>query len=364
MPKVAVLGDSRGLLSRTLVGYDLQQVSLPSRGLRNRPIDVAIALCRPRSVWQAEFVKRGIKRSGSKVSLTIIDNVEYLGYCSDPDNGIRTIAIQNGLRLPDTEWRYAIERFRSMKKCNQFQHDVYVAWGDWDAERYLDLGGSAREIISAGSLADALHRVESDAVSESHLIGALEMRNPRHLFFDLLPYPPRNPQIMSAYADNIRVLYSHLERFCRTEATQPLFVLNSTHELAPQLQLLDSLYPSTKKTHYDALNTLASYDGVASCHVVVGVLSSLLVEVLGRGRKILAFNPSGNADLDFPIEGIWTLSDGRYEAFAERLRIVIEMSASEWKNEVGVASRKLIAYNPEAPTEVVIRKLVDDLVTR
>ena len=52
------------------------------------------------------------------------------------------------------------------------------------------------------------------------------------------------------------------------------------------------------------------------------------------------------------------------EAFAERLRIIIEMSSSEWKNEVGVASRKLIAFKPEAPTEVMIRKLVDDLVTR
>ena len=363
MPKVAVLGDSRGLLSRTLVGYDLQQVSLPSRGLRNRPMDGAIALCRPRAEWQAEFVKRGIKRSGSNVLLSLIDNVEYLGYCSDPDNGIRTIAIQNGLRLP-WGWAPSIGKFHAMKKRNQFQHDIYVAWGDWDAERYLDLGGSAREMIRAGSLADAVHRAETKSIPENHLIGVLEMRNPRHVFFDLLPDPPRNTLNMSAWADNIRVLYSHLERFCRTEATQPLFVLNPMHEQASQIQLLDSLYSGPKKTHYDALNALASYDGVASCHVVVGVLSSLLVEVLGRGRKILAFNPSGNADLDFPVEGIWTLSDGRYEAFAERLRIIIEMSASEWKNEVRVVSRKLIAYNPEAPTEVVIRKLVDDLVTR
>ena len=333
-------------------------------GLTKRPIDAAFAICRPRAEWQAEYVKRQIKRSRSKVTLTMIDNVEYLGYCSDPENNIRTIAIQNGVRLPETEWEYSIERFRSMRKGNQFQHDIYVAWGDWDAERYLRLGGSAREIISAGSLADSIHRAKSASIPERHLIGALEMRNPRHLFYDVRPFPPRNPQTMSSFADNIRTLYSHLERFCRTGSIQPLFVLNTGHELTPQLRLLDGLYQGRKDIHYQPSNTLASYDGVASCHVVVGVVSSMLVEMLGRGRKILAFNPSGNDDLDFPVEGIWTLTDGRYEAFTERLRMIVEMSASEWKNEVGAVSRNLVAYDPRLATDVVIRRLVDDLTGR
>jgi hypothetical protein len=96
----------------------------------------------------------------------------------------------------------------------------------------------------------------------------------------------------------------------------------------------------------------------------VGVLSSLLVEVFGRGRKILAFNPSGSTDLDFPIDGIWTLSDGRYEAFSERLRNIIEMSSSSWESEVGAAPRKLVAYDSQAPTDRIVQNLVDDLMSR
>lgn len=364
MSKVAVLGDDRGLISRVFHGHELRQVSLPRWGIKNHPVDLLAALCRPRAEWQAEFVRRQIKRSSGKIILTLIDNVEYLGYCSDPNYGIRTIAIQNGLRLPDSEWRYSIDRFRSIRKRNEFQHDIYLAWGEWDAERYLRLGGSARQVISVGSLPDALHRAKPNSALQNHLIGALEIREPGGLFFDVLPFPPRNPQIMSAYANNIRILYSYLERYCKTEAIEPLFVLNSTHELAPQLDLLTDLYPSARKIHHDLPNTLASYDGAASCHVVVGVLSSLLVEVFGRGRKILAFNPSGNEDLNFPIDGIWSLNDGRYEAFAERLRVILEMSPSAWESHVGVASKRLIAYDPHAPTDAVIRKLVSDLMMR
>lgn len=361
--RVAVFGDDRGVLQKVLNGYEICTIGLTRNLLDLNIIDLLCSVVKPRPFWQAEYVRRQFHRTESSVMVSLIDNTEFFGYCSDLVGQKRTIAIQNGLRLPDYEWEYSIERFRRLLQPDGYQHDIYVAWGDWDAERYVRLGGTAREIVVAGSLMDSIHRKNSLPRPGSSLIGVLEMRNPEGLFFNRARFPGQNEQTMTSYSKSIAVLYQYLKRFCDSNSIRPLVILNSTHELGSQLGLLSHVYSGPKDLHYDFGNTLGSYDAIDSCHVVVGVLSSLLVEAFGRSRRVLAFNPSGNPDINFPIDGIWSLTDDSYDAFEERLSSIMNMSTDEWNRFTGTLPQHLVAYNPSRPTDLVIRELVDGLST-
>jgi surface carbohydrate biosynthesis protein len=356
--KVAVFGESRGFFEEMFCDVELKQISLPTNWRSANQIDLLRALSRPRSTWQSEYVRQQFLRTGSNVLISLIDNTEFYGYCANSKTGRRTIAIQNGVRLPESEWLYSIRRFRKLKPRPEFQHDIYVAWGSWDAERYLNLGGSARQLVVAGSLADALHRRRKGSSAEDIAVGVLEMRSPHGMFRDVPDFPDGNPEIMASYAQSIRILYRHIERFSKESGIQPHFILNSTHNLDEQLIHLNQLFSSNPIYHHSSSDTLASYDVMARCRVTLGVLSSLLVEAFGRGKRILALNPSGNRDLDFPIQGVWTLQDPRYEAFKERLMMIIEMSDDEWRTTAGRAPHSLIAYDPKNPTDFVVKNLV------
>ncbi len=360
--RVAVFGEDRGFFEELLCDYELKRFSLPTRLKSVRISDALHTLSKPRSLWQSEYVQRQFERTNCRLLVSTVDNAEYFGYCSNLETGRRTIAIQNGLRLPETEWLYSISRFQNLKPRPEFQHDIYIAWGSWDADRYLGLGGSARQMIVAGSLADALHRKRVGQFSTEYEIGVLELRSPHGLFDNVLPFPERNPQVMRNYSESIRVLFKHLERFRVESGIRPHFILNSTHDLTDQLKLLDQLYSGSFSYSYSPFDTLASYDGIMRSEVVVGVLSSLLVEAFGRGKKILALNPSGSKDLNFPIQGLWTLQDNRYEAFKERLQIILHMSEDDWTRSIGDAPFSLVAYDSKNPTDIVLKDLVKSLV--
>ena len=360
MSRVAVFGDDRGLLRQVLGGYEIHPISLSQNPFKLNIIDAMCAVTKPRPVWQAEYIRRQFVRTKSSVLISLIDNTEFFGYCSDLGRNRRTIAVQNGVRLPEYEWEYSIDRYRRLSLTNEYQHDIYVAWGGWDAERYFRLGGTARELVVAGSLVDSIHRKNSIPRPETSLLGVLEMRNPQGLFFNRAKFPGRNEHTMTSYSKSISILYRYLERFCLSNSIKPLMILNSTHELGPQLGLLDRLYLGPKDVHYGFGNTLGSYDAIDSCHVVVGVLSSLLVEAFGRSRRILAFNPSGNPDVNFPVDGIWSLTESSYGAFEERLSLIMSMSNSEWGRLTGKFPQQLVAYDPSKPTDLVVRELVEN----
>ena len=68
--------------------------------------------------------------------------------------------------------------------------------------------------------------------------------------------------------------------------------------------------------------------------VVVGAASSLLREMFGLGRKVLACNLSVDPCNDFLLDGVWSLRALDYEEFAIRLKYLIDMSEESYSTEL------------------------------
>jgi len=106
----------------------------------------------------------------------------------------------------------------------------------------------------------------------------------------------------------------------------------------------------------------ATYKATDESFVSLGVHTSVLWEVFGRGGRILACNFTGDTVFKFPIPGPWYLENGSYEDFATRLDSLRAFSDAEYLNACGDLPTYLISYDPTKPTTQVISDTVSSFV--
>jgi len=106
----------------------------------------------------------------------------------------------------------------------------------------------------------------------------------------------------------------------------------------------------------------ATYKATDESFVSLGVHTSVLWEVFGRGGRILACNFTGDTVFKFPIPGPWYLENGSYDEFATRLDSLRAFSDAEYLNACGDLPTYLISYDPTKPTTQAISDTVSSFV--
>ncbi len=91
-------------------------------------------------------------------------------------------------------------------------------------------------------------------------------------------------------------------------------------------------------------NNRSTYNLCDRSVISVGDLTTSLIESFGRGNKIIACNPSNLPQLDFPINGIWTLSKYDCDSIMALLQFFFSMDNNEWA-EVSSNARDSLIHN-------------------
>ena len=300
---------------------------------------------------QGEYVRLKAKSVGGTLLVTPIDNYDFLGRISTGNNGIRTIAIQNGNRTA-----YDWNRVASSLARDEPLHDVFLCWGHNDVKNLDDLGIRATSVIPIGSLKDSLHRARGHSADQSREISAVFIKSPLvtgrttlGAEIEILPFLK-----LLRYLDK----YSSM-RGVRIRYVPPCDSNAGYEEVNSFLcKNLSSNFELSER-HRD---WTTSYDEVMSSHVVVGGHSSMLVEAFGRGKRILSVNMSQFAWRDFPVSGVWSLRLPGFDEFAERLDLIRNMSESMWKQQVAGLPSWLVAYDTNNPTHVVVNRTIRKLL--
>lgn len=337
---------------RDLLGETADDIEL-SRGLRHvHALDALGAAWMPGEQGrQASYVERRARRLGGRVLVTQIDNYDFFGWLSTALPGTRVVAIQNGVRLA-----HELATLRSTisggdARLHGLLHDVFLCWGRSDADRLARAGLTARHILPIGSLRDALHRRDGSRAAPTAEL-AVALIKPK-------TFARTNDAYRRNQSSSRLALLGHLARYCRATRLTPSMVLvpGSADSLEAQRVLVDRYYAGPWISSVTA-DRGSSYDAVMTASVALGDQSSLLVEALGRGRRILSVNMTDDPSLDFPVPGPWSLKKPTYEEFAERMTWIRTMSDAEWSSVVGDVPKYLVNYNPEYPTHVFIKDLV------
>lgn len=337
---------------RDLLGKEAAEISI-SRGWRALSAwDALVATIRPGSLGrQATYVRRRATALGHRVLVTQIDNYDFLAALASALVSTRIVAIQNGVRLDHELDTLRASLRGAADRSGRLLHDVFLCWGQSDVDRLAHFGLAARSALPIGSLRDSLHRAApARPPSQSEL--AVVLIKPK-------TFAPTTDTYRRNQGASRAAVLAYLSRYAHGADITPAMVLvpGPQSRLEVQRSLVERHYSGPWSTMTSG-DRLSSYDGVMGARVTLGDQSSLLVEALGRGRRILSVNMTDDPSLDFPVAGPWAMKKPSYEEFAERLTWIREMSDADWAAVIGSVPRYLVNYNPEYPTHVFIKDLI------
>ena len=261
------------------------------------------------------------------------------------------LVVQHGMRQIEDE-KLVIER-----KSNV----IFLSWGELQKDEY-EKGLNARypnsshnrrptEIVPIGSIRDSMYRAVRGEVKVKRnqicLISqfkgldghGLTMPRERQINLD------RTAEFTNQYAiendlDVLVALYS-----------------DSPESLQKEKDWYRSKFGDRCRFNDPAVD-FATYFATDESIVSIGVHTSVLWEVFGRGGRILACNFTGDKIFSFPIPGPWYLHQGTYLDFSSRLTALLTMSDAEYQRECGDRPRYLISYDSNNPTHQVIGRLL------
>ena len=94
------------------------------------------------------------------------------------------------------------------------------------------------------------------------------------------------------------------------------------------------------------------------------MVSTLLRENLGAGKKILSCNFTGDPRHDFPIDGICNLKIDNFEKFEETVLNILKSSDEEYFKNLNKNKNYVMAYNPQNNAYDLINSRVKEIINR
>jgi surface carbohydrate biosynthesis protein len=284
-----------------------------------------------------------------KVVLTFIDNSHRFGVLSRIYPKAQFFAIQNGFRGP------RVQDFpRIIHVTNLFCH------GQETIDKYKEAGHNVDRYIIVGSLKDGLYRAQQKAKNQKRF---------NICFISEYRYE-RFSTSMPGAAYNAKILLSYIERFCRENDASVCVACSSKNTVVEGLNesALERQY-ITENISIEDLELIpndgrfSTYSAIDRSDIAINLQSTIGLEALGRGCKVLFCNVTGDPYYDIPgvgETGIWALQVGEngYDVFKARITEILGHSDEEWR----VKTEKVAGYFVSSEENVLPQqKIVEEL---
>jgi hypothetical protein len=237
--------------------------------------------------------------------------------------GIRHVVVQTGVLLQRNLQRIV---------ARSTEFDVLAVWGARHESQFSEAGVRATEIVSVGSISEAVSRRRIEPGEAGLYVAVVLFKASNSASKYESTY--RREQFASRL-----LLLTQLRRISEELNIDLRILIQSGSPKAIDWQCrvnkvclgTDSLVPKED-------NSLSSYGAVMSAGLVVGDQSSLLVEALGRGVKVLSVMYSDDPSLRLPFSGPWEMISPSYLTLRDRVKEVLAMSPGEWRSQIALAA--------------------------
>ncbi len=284
-----------------------------------------------------------------KVVITYIDNSARFNLLSRTVSDVKFLGVQNGFRGIEVA-----EMAGRLKMTN------FLCFGNETIDRYTESGCNIGNFIITGSLKDGLYRESRREVPEKtyDFCWISQFRPSR--FFKTMPHLRETSELMA----------NLLERYC-LEREKKLVIACSckeklfAHEFAYLLKLFDR--ENIQIVPNDDYN-FSSYRVIDQSEVSLTVHSTIGLESLSRGNKVIFCNFSGDPYLDIPgeySEGIWAMKSRiqiEYEEFSRRLDLVYKMSRDQWQRETQYMGNYFITNTENCLPQEILRQEIESVL--
>ena len=287
-----------------------------------------------RIYWLACFDAAGVR-----AVVTIKDDSAIFQWLCHRYPRAAFFAIQNGVRTT-IDLRLMVRNLTDPRPT--IRMPKFFCFGEHDVRLYRDNGALVEEAIPVGSLLGCYY----DRC----------LPHPRTKDFDIC--------LVSQWIEGVDSDY-YYDEWIRLLQFAARFVAESGKRLAvamrgdgaEEFQFFQG-YFADRATLSPRLSFFASYDLAYRSELTVSVHSTMMVELLGLGHKVLAFNLSGDEGLSVVPAGPWLFDRGGYGEFATRLLDLLAMSEAEFQAVLAGGGREVMAFPEDEPTHAAIRRRI------
>ena len=268
-----------------------------------------------------------------KVVLTYIDNSHRFGVLSRIYRKAEFFAIQNGFRGPRAEDFLAIHYVTNL-----------LCHGQETVDKYREAGHQVDRYLVIGSLMDGLYRANRPTRMEKRhdLCWISEYRKER--FDTSMPALAKNTQIMLSYIQ--QYCRDHNKKFCVAGSSKNT-IIDGVKESVLEEQFVNDHVELDDITLVPNDSRFSTYAAIDDSEISITTQSTVGLEALGRGRKVLFCNYTGDPYYDIPgigKHGIWALGSGEedYASFEKRITEIMSLSADEWWDQTKQCARYFV----------------------
>jgi len=106
----------------------------------------------------------------------------------------------------------------------------------------------------------------------------------------------------------------------------------------------------------------SSYVNTENSKLIIGMVSTLLRENLGAGRKVLSCNFTNDQRHDFPVDGICNFKNGNFEEFEKRVLKILSLSHDEYFENLNKSKNYVMRYDTRNHAYNLIEKRIQQIV--
>lgn len=264
---------------------------------------------------------------------TLADAENYLG-------SVRLFWVQHGIFLG-----HFISN-RAVAPSSRFSRITLFAISPHDTENYQRFGIVPGCIIPTGSLQNCAYLSEANQM-------LTRQSNRYDICLVLRTVQISEPgQLNQTIKQTIQTFLEDFNQYCKTRKPRVVVAISpnssgSSHQenLQWMRRFLQHDFDVT-----DSGDQFATYRAIDSSNLTVGTHSTVLVEALSRGRKILSFNYSNLAFLDLPGAGLSHMNSPSYENLCERIDSLLPMS---WETYWSKTPKELKDLTVDEPAEAI-----------
>lgn len=282
------------------------------------------------------------------IVVTYIDNSYVFQQVARLSEGKRFLAIQNGNRL--------LERDHPAGSPPIFLKE-FACLGKYEIDQYTKHGAKVEQFYPIGMLLDSYYR-------------ELHPTPPSTKSFDLCLVSQIRPGLQERYTerlDGFSLLVKHVGVFCQLHGKSLCVAMRMHPERNKRLYEWERAWyerhlGEKAQLFSNVPGEFNTYNLTDRSRVSLGMHSTSMREAFGRGNRILSCNFSGNPVYDFPVDGLWALTDSDYEAFESRLMRLLVMDDSAYTKLCADTPRYLIGYSHEVPTHRFLHRLIAEAI--
>lgn len=287
-----------------------------------------------------------------KIITTFVDNSSRFNLLSRLLTSIRFMGVQNGYRATEIK-----------EMSNYLCLTELFCFGRETKDNYLKYGCDVGRYHIIGSLKDGLYREQIQPITDGQRYDICFISQYR---------PSRFEESMPMLRENTENILNLLIRFSK-EQGKTICIAGSCKPSEAKLEenyyrnaMEDALYDFICNDEYK----YSSYSLIDRSEVSVTVNSTVGIESVGRGKKVLFCNLSDDKYYNLPShigKGLWVLDKRAksYQVFSARLSHILDIRPDEWWTTVSENVEYLIhCSNDILPQESISYEMIKTLETK